>query len=143
VTELAFLRVNLLTDGSGSMFSWWTMVSMLVFVAAGCLGLLIAPRKSLLKVMGGSVSCSLAFYLIANTFSWWHSLGLNSAQGYPASLAGWWMANTVGLPGYVPTWTFLRNAVAGDLFFCLLLLLVLDRALLFGHVPRRAPAQTA
>ncbi len=63
--------------------------------------------------------------------------------GYPATFAGWWQANTVGLPGYDPTWLFLRNGMAGDLFFTLLLLLVLDRGLLFGEAPAHTKARTA
>ncbi len=64
---------------------------------------------------------------------WWHDVAVQMSPGYPATLAGWWQANTVGLPDYVPTWVFLRNGMAGDLFFVLLLLLVLDRGLLWSQ----------
>jgi hypothetical protein len=134
LTELAFLRLNYLTDGSGSMFSWFSLLSLALYAAAGGLGLWIARRKSLPKVLSGSVACSLLFYLVSNTFSWWHDVVVHMTPGYPATLAGWWQANTVGLPDYAPqTWVFLRNGVAGDLFFTLLLLLVLDRGLIFGR----------
>ena len=43
-------------------------------------------------------------------------------------VAGWWQANTVGLPGWQPTWTFLRNGVLGDLAFTF--------ALVFAFEPR-------
>jgi hypothetical protein len=143
LTDLAFLQVNYQTDGSGSMFSWWTVLSLGIYAAAGGLGIVIARSKSLTKIIGGSVGCSLLFYVTANTFSWWHDVVVKMTPGYPATLAGWWQANTVGLPGYAPTWLFLRNGVTGDLFFVLLLLLVLDRGLLFGRVPARATARTA
>jgi len=139
ITDLAFLPLNYRTDGSGSMWSWWTLISMGIYVAAGGLGILIARRKSLTKIISGSVGCSLLFYVASNTFSWWHDVVVQMTPGYPATLAGWWQANTVGLPGFMPTWMFLRNGMAGDLFFVLLLLLVLDRGLLFG----RASAKTA
>jgi hypothetical protein len=133
LTDLAFLQINYRTDGSGSMFSWWTVISLGIYAAAGGLGILISQRKSLTKIISGSLGCSLLFYIAANTFSWWHDIVVKMTPGYPASLAGWWQANTVGLPGYTPTWLFLRNGMAGDLFFVLLLLLILDRGFLFGQ----------
>lgn len=143
ITDLAFLRVNYLTDGSGSMLSWWTLASLVLYAAAGGLGLLISQRKSLIKIVGGSVACSLVFYLVANTFSWWHSAGIGMQPGYAPTLAGWWQANTIGLPGYAPTWLFLRNGVAGDLFFVFLLLAVLDCGFLLGHAPVRSVRRAA
>jgi len=134
LTELAFLRLNYLTDGSGSMFSWFSAVSLGLYAAAGGLGIWIARRKSLGKILGGSLLCSLLFYVVSNTFSWWHDVVVKMTPGYPATLAGWWQANTVGLPNYAPpTWVFLRNGMAGDLFFTLALLLVLDRGLVLGR----------
>ena len=135
LTDLVFVEVNRLTDSS--MFSWWTLLSLAVYVAAGGLGLLIARRKSLGRLIGGSIACSLVFYVVANTFSWWHN------PEYAANLAGWWQANTVGLPGYTPTWCFLRNAVAGDLVFVVLLVLVLDRGLVLGHAAARSAPRAA
>src|SRR5277367_6842639 len=38
LTDLAFLRVNYLTDGSGSMFSGMTLLSLGIYAAAGGLG---------------------------------------------------------------------------------------------------------
>jgi hypothetical protein len=134
LTDVAFLQVNYRTDGSGSMFSWWTVIS---------LGILISQRKSIARIAGGSVGCSLLFYVAANTFSWWHDVVVQMSPGYSATLAGWWQANTVGLPGYTPTWTFLRNGVAGDLFFVFLLLLVLDRGFLLGKAPSKTMPRVA
>ena len=143
LTDLAFLRINYLTDGSGSMFSWWTVISLFIYAAAGGLGILISQHKSLTKIIGGSLGCSLLFYLAANTFSWWHDVVVKMTPGYPATFAGWWQANTVGLTGYEPTWLFLRNGMAGDLFFVFVLLLVLDRGFLLGQAPARTTARPA
>ena len=143
LTELAFLQVNYRTDGSGSMFSWWMVISLGIYAAAGGLGILISRRKSLTKIISGSLVCSLLFYVAANTFSWWHDVVVHMTPGYPATLAGWWQANTVGLPGYPATWLFLRNGMAGDLFFAFLLLLVLDRGFLFGKSPAKTTPRTA
>ena len=95
------------------------------------------------KIVSGSLGLSLAFYVVANTFAWAGGAATVSEPGYAMTLAGWWQANTVGLPGWEPTWHFLRNGMAGDLFFCLLLLLILDRGFLLGHAPVRATARLA
>jgi hypothetical protein len=143
LTDLAFLKVNYRTDGSGSMFSWWTVISLVIYAAVGGFGILIARHKSLVKIISGSLACSLLFYVAANTFSWWHDIVVHLAPGYPATLAGWWQANTVGLPGFVPTWTFLRNGVAGDLFFVILLLFVFDRGLLWSQSSAKSAPRMA
>jgi hypothetical protein len=143
ITDLAFLQVNYRTDGSGSMFSWWTLISLAIYAAVGGLGILIARRKSLAKIVAGSLASSLLFYLAANTFSWWHDVVIGMTPGYPATFTGWWQANTIGLPGYIPTWTFLRNGMAGDLFFVFVLLLLLDRGMLFGKATAKMAARTA
>jgi hypothetical protein len=142
-TDLAFVRVNYLTDGSGSMFSWFSLLSFAIYALVGGLGILIARNKTLTKIVAGSLLASLTFYLAANTFSWWHDIAIRMPGAYPSTLAGWWQANTAGLPGYPPTWLFLRNAMAGDLFFSLLLLLILDRGFLLGQAPAKTTARLA
>lgn len=141
LTDLAFTRVNYLTNGA--MFSWWTVVSLGIYAAAGGFGILIARRKSLVKIIGGSLVCSLVFYVAANTFAWRENVLVGMTPAYPATLAGWWQANTIGLSGFEPTWMFLRNGMAGDLFFVLLLLLVLDRGFLLGQASTKTAARTA
>jgi len=135
ISDLAFLQVNYRTDGSGSMFSWWTAISFGLYAAVGGLGLLLARRKSLTRIVCGSVACSFVFYVAANTFSWAHDIAVKMTPNYSFDLTGWLQANTVGLPGYAPTWLFLRNGMLGDLFFVAILLFVLDRALLFHRAP--------
>jgi hypothetical protein len=139
ITELALIPTSYRVIGVA--FPWWALVSLPFYLAAAALGLLLARRKSLGKIISGSVALSVAFYLVANTFCWAASVLSHSTPGYPAGWAGWWQANTVGLPGFVPTWVFLRNGVLGDLFFLAVFLLILDRALLF--VPARASARAA
>jgi len=138
ITDLAFLDVNYRTDGSGAVFSWWTVISLGIYVVAGGIGILISRRKSLSKIIGGSLACSLLFYVVGNTFSWWHDIVVKMNPGYSPTLAGWWQANTIGLAGYPPTWLFLRNGMAGDLFFVFFFLLVLDRGFLLGRTPAKA-----
>mgnify|MGYP007101542251 CR=1 FL=1 len=57
---------------------------------------------------------SLIFYALSNTFAWAVSSG---AFAYSKTFAGWWQSQTVGLPGFPPSYLFLRNALIGDLAF--------------------------
>jgi hypothetical protein len=132
-TDIAFTRLNL--QAGEPMFSSWTLISIVFYSAVGGVGILLARNKSLVKIVSGSLTLSLLFYVVANTFAWLGSAVSTTTQGYPQTFAGWWQANTVGLPGWEPTWHFLRNGMAGDLFFVFVLLLVLDRGLLFGQAP--------
>ena len=130
VTEIALIPTSYRAIGIA--FPWWALVSLPMYLAAAGLGVLIASRKSLGKIVAGSVALSVFFYVAANTFCWAGSILFHSTPRYPAGFAGWWQANSVGLPGYAPTWTFLRNGVIGDLFFVAVFVLILDRALLFA-----------
>jgi hypothetical protein len=141
VTELALIPASY--QAIGIAFPWWALVSLPMYFGATGLGLLLARRKSLGKIVAGSVALSVFFYVAANTFCWAGSAWSHSVPGYAPTLAGWWQANTVGIPGYAPTWTFLRNGVLGDLFFLGVFLLILDRALLFAGVPGRTASRTA
>lgn len=87
----------------------WTLPCYLIAVGIGWV--LRERGAGLLPILGGTLAASLIFYLVTNTGSW---LGL---AAYPRSLSGWLQALTTGLPGYPPTWTFLRNSLIGDLLF--------------------------
>jgi len=136
ITNLAYLGRNYEADGA--MFSWGLLANLGVYAAAGGLGIWIAQNKSLGKIIAGSLACSLLFYVVSNTVSWFYI-----SSGYAPTLAGWWQANTVGLPGFPPTWHFLRNAMAGDLVFALALVLVLDRTLILGQASAKTSTQAA
>lgn len=135
VTDLAFLPVNYRTEGS--MFSWWTVASLVFYTLVGGLGLWLAGNKSLVKIAAGSIACSVTFYLLANTFAWWGNSLTTITPSYAPTLGGWWQANTVGLPGWPATWTFLRNGALGDLFFVAVLLAILDPGLLLHPLRSR------
>jgi hypothetical protein len=87
----------------------WTLPGYLIAVG---LGWMIRERRGgLLAILGGTLVASVLFYLVTNTGCW---LGL---AAYPQNFTGWIQAMTTGLPGYPPTWTFLRNSLIGDLLF--------------------------
>jgi len=141
IVNLAYIATNYRADGST--LSWALAGCLAVYALAGVLGAAIAPNKSLGKIIAGSLACSLLFYVVSNTFSWWTYQAPQFASGYAPTAAGWWQANTIGVPGFPPTWYFLRNAMAGDLFFAIVLLLVLDRSVIFGHTSDKTSAQAA
>jgi hypothetical protein len=138
VSELAMIPYSYKVIGVA--FPWWALASLPMYLVAAGLGVFLAPGRTLGKLIAGSVTLSVLFYLAANTFCWAASALAHSTPGYPATLAGWWQANTTGIPGYAPTWVFLRNGVLGDLFFLVVFLLVLDRALLFAPFAGRSAA---
>ena len=123
LSELAFLRWDFLS--TGQWFSWMILISLAFYALMGGLGVLLPRRPSLALLFGGPVMGSILFYLGANTLSWWASAG-SAVYGYPQTLAGWVQANTTGLPGYVPTWTFLRNGLVADVFFTAVLIAIFD-----------------
>ncbi|MGZ8898489.1 MAG: DUF6580 family putative transport protein, partial [Limisphaerales bacterium] len=54
---------------------------------------------------------ALIFYVVTNIASWIFD------PGYPKSIGGLLQALTVGIPGYPPTWLFLKNTlISGGLF---------------------------
>ena len=85
----------------------------LALILIGVLGVALQNRASIKTMLPASLAGSLLLYLVANTFSWL------SDPGYVKNLAGFIQAQTIGLPAYssTPTWMFLRNSVVSDLIF--------------------------
>ena len=73
-------------------------------------------------VLGLVAANSLLFYLVTNAAAWFGN------PAYPQSFGGLAQSLTVGLPGYPPTWTFLRNSLASDLLFAGVFLVALHLA---------------
>jgi hypothetical protein len=114
-----------------------------IYAAAGGLGLYLAKSRTLPKIVAGSLLCSLLFYVTTNTFSWVWDFSIHVPNAYAPTLAGWWQANTTGLPGYAPSWMFLRNSMLSDLFFSLVLVFILDRTLIPGLAPVKSSTHSA
>jgi hypothetical protein len=64
-----------------------------------------------ISVLGIVAANSILFYLVTNTVSW------VTEPAYAKNAAGWLQALTVGVPGYPPTWSFLRNSFVSDMLF--------------------------
>lgn len=107
----------------GQLAAW----ACLVFaVAAGRWLASRRPGPSLTAIAGVLTANAMLFYLVTNTISWL------VMPEYARTLAGWWQAVTVGIPGYPPTWTFFRNALLGDFVFTGLILAVREAAIRSG-----------
>lgn len=133
LTEVALLPLNQASEGHA--FSAWVFIAMGYYVLVTACGTWLSARRSWLNFLGGTLLGSIGFYFLSNTFSWWDYQAQGSLPGYPLTLAGWWQANTTGLPGFLPTWCFLRNDCFGDLIFVTLLLWVWDRSLIGWRTP--------
>jgi len=104
----------------------------LALALVGWIGFAIQNRASVKTLLPASVLGSTIFYLVVNTFSWL------SDPGYAKDFAGLIQAQTVGLPQYsaTPTWMFFRNSIVSDLFFTLLFVACMH----FGRKTSRARA---
>jgi len=97
-----------------SLFSPYALVSLLCYAGAAGLGLGLRRFKASIPLTLTAVLASaVVFYLVTNTLSWVGN------PAYAQTLAGWVQALTIGVPGFPPTWTFFRNALASNLVFAL------------------------
>ncbi len=62
-------------------------------------------------LIGGSLGAALAFYAVTNTGSWFLS------EQYAKTWAGWIQCQTIGIPGYPPSWMFLKGQIAASALF--------------------------
>lgn len=92
------------------------------FAIVGCLGLAVSRHRSLVTLLATTMVASLIFYAVTNSVSWFYD------PGYAKNLAGFIQAQTVGLPAYsaTPTWMFFRNSLVSDLFFTALFVLCMS-----------------
>lgn len=79
--------------------------------AAGFLGLWVSSHRRWALLLGGSLACSVLFYLVTNSAAW------IANPVYARTAAGWVQALTVGAPGFPPTWTFFVTSAVSDLLF--------------------------
>lgn len=101
---------------SYDLFTWEFFGKTVAFVVVAALGWGLRGKARASVVFPAVIGSSVFFYVATNTASWLHE------PGYAKTLAGWWQALTAGLPGFAPTWTFLRNSLVSDLIFAALFL---------------------
>jgi hypothetical protein len=88
-----------------------TGLAAISYLLIWALGDRLAGRPSWKAWLGGALVATLLFYGVTNTGAWW------TIPIYEKSWGGWVQALTVGIPGYPPTWTFLRSSLISDLLF--------------------------
>ena len=87
------------------------LLRLLCFAAAVGIGWLVARRRNLFTLLGGTLGSAFIFYLGTNTVAW------AGDPFYAKTLAGWVQALTEGHPEYPSTLWFFRNTLFGDLLF--------------------------
>lgn len=127
---LLLLGIDLAATGIAGVLHWEALFVYPCFAIAALLAARWRGRVGLLGGLAGVMGCSLGFYLITNTVSFF------ADPGYVKTLGGWAQALTTGLTGYAPTWHFLRNTLLSDLGFSLLLFAAYNSEAALRHQPR-------
>ncbi len=117
---LLVLMTDLFIYGAEAFSHSFVLVKYGLFLAAALWGASLAQRISITGTLGRVLGCSLVFYLVANTAAWFGS------ASYAPTFAGWLQANTTGVPGFPPSWLFLRNSLLSDFGFTLVLLVAFN-----------------
>lgn len=99
------------SEGTFHIISFYTAAKLAAFAGIIWLGTRFKPGNSWFKLLGGGLLGALLFYLLTNTASWLFD------PGYPKTLPGLIQALTTGLPGFPPTWLFLKNTLLGGGLF--------------------------
>lgn len=116
VLPLLLAAIDLAATGVSGVMHWEALGVYGAFAVAAWFASRSRGKLGLLGSLAGAIACSIAFYLVTNTMSWFVD------PGYAKTLAGWVQAMTTGLPGLPPTFWFLRNSLLSDLAFSCLLL---------------------
>ena len=105
-----------------------------VYLAVFALGCALRQQRTKpVPVFSAALGSSLLFYIVANAYAW------ISTPAYAKTLSGFIQAQTTGLPGFPPTWMFLRNSLASDLFFTALFFCI---ALITLKAPKTLTAES-
>lgn len=113
---LLLVVVDLAATGAKGVMHWEAIVVYGVFGLAAWQAGRLRGRIGLVGSLLGVVGCSLLFYLVTNTMSWFVD------PGYAKTLSAWVQALTTGLPNFTPTIYFLRNSLLSDIAFSCMLL---------------------
>lgn len=102
-----------------ALYNGWGLGSHLLYtlpfyVIVSLAGAGFARRQNWGGMLVGTLAASFLFYLVANTFAW------AGSPAYAHNFSGWLQSQSSGLPGFPPSWTFLRNAIVADTIWCLI-----------------------
>ena len=114
------LGIDLLSEN----VRWWSqaegrpevLLAYACYAGAAFWGSRLRGRAGVIYTLLGTLACSVIFYLVTNSVSWWIN------PSYAKNVSGWWQSLTIGTAGAPPTWMFFRNSLAADLAGSILLL---------------------
>ncbi|MES2594333.1 MAG: DUF6580 family putative transport protein [Verrucomicrobiota bacterium] len=116
VWPAAMMGINWAALGTASALAGESLAIYGMYAAVAFVASRLRGNLSVLQSLIGVTLCSVIFYGVTNTAAWMVE------PGYAKTLAGWWQAQTTGLPAFAPSWIFLKNALLSDLAFSGLLL---------------------
>lgn len=105
------------------------------FAAIAFLGWRLRSRAGFSTMLPAAIASSIFFYLVSNSLSWM------LIPDYAKTFSGWFQALTTGLPGYAPTWTFLRNELVSNTLFTALFVACVQHGRLKTPALEPAPAR--
>lgn len=112
--------------GQASVLTLYVCYALAAFVGSRLRG-----KIGIIDTLLGTFACSVLFYLITNTLSWWID------PGYTHKTAATWLqALTTGLPGYPSTLSFFRNSLIADMSGALILVLAYNAEAFLRHLHR-------
>ena len=132
VAAVAVTHVAINLIAGQPVLHWYLALTVVAIAAVSAAGVVVKKKATLAVVCGTSLLATVLFHLLSNTVSFFID------PGYAKSLAGWWQCQTVGLPGYLPTWVFTLRQITGDLAFT-----ALFYAAFRSSLPRPSPAPLA
>lgn len=109
--------------GSGEGLLAYAFYALAAWMGSGMRG-----NTSVVETLIGALACSVLFYIITNSFSWW------TDAAYSKNFSGWVQALTTGIPGYAPTWVFFRNSLTADLIGTVILLVAYNTEAIVRHL---------
>ncbi|MFP6872871.1 MAG: DUF6580 family putative transport protein [Verrucomicrobiales bacterium] len=97
----------------------YSIILLFVFAVLFMGGHFLRKNRGLMVLLGAGVGGTVLFYLATNTAAFFYD------PAYPKIFSGWVQANTLGVPGYPPSWVFGLRSLAGNLVFALAFYLAL------------------
>ena len=116
-------------------FNVGMLVNVAAFATIAAVGWQLRKSAGFKTLIPAAIGSGIFFYLVSNTFAWL------TVPGYSSSFSGWVQALTTGLPGFAPTWTFLRNELVSNVLFTGLFLACVQRGRIEATEPEPAPAR--